>query len=446
MDDVSQLARRVADSLARHGCLEGVDRVLVGFSGGADSTALLLLLRELGIPLVAHHIHHGLRGDEADADATWCEDFCATRDIPFQLHRLDVMAQQRSRESIEPAARRCRLQLWCQLCRPGDAVALGHHADDAVEDLLLRLARGANASGLTGLRPVRTIHGVRFVRPLLELTRDELRDYLQSLDIDDWREDHTNADPVHRRNAVRHRLLPAFRRVFDGDAGLHRALAALQDDADYLEAQARQALRPQFSLVDWRELPPALLPRVLRLWLARETGADALLRHTDIARLRQALDLRPSHPVEIPLASGPILVLDPAGLRLRELSPALPERHWHWQETPHLALPEIGAELVVSPSPDVPGETFSRAQLPAVLTIRSRKPGDRLIPFGKHSPKKLQDLFTDARIPRDQRDSFPVVLAGATIIWVPGLRRAEFGRVTPNEPSVRLALRAAPSS
>ena len=441
MDDANQLARRVGTYLAQHQCLAGIDRLLVGFSGGADSTALLLLLRQLGLPLVAHHIHHGLRGPDADADAAWCRQFCATRDIPFALHHLSIPDLQCPREGTEAAARRCRLQLWGQLCTPRDAVALGHHADDAIEDLFLRLARGANATGLTGLRPRRQIHGIRLVRPVLFCSRDELRHYLLAHGIDDWREDHTNADPVHRRNAIRHRLLPAFREIFQGDAGLHRALAALQDDATYLEAQASAALHPLMSLANWQQLPPALLPRVLRLWLHRQTQRDTPPTHADIARLHHELQRDRAQPIELPLVGGPTLILDPDGLRLKATTTTLPQRHWHWHDTPILPLPEIHAELVIDPTGTTPGESFARASLPPILTIRTRQPGDRLIPFGSHTPKKLQDLFTDAHIPRDQRDTFPLLLADDTIIWVPGLRRAEFARVSPGQQAIRICLR-----
>lgn len=443
MPAASQLATRVADVLAEQHLLDGVDRLLVGFSGGADSTALLLLLSELGLPLVAHHFHHGLRGTAADEDAAWCEQFCAQRGLPFALHHLRVPEQRHSREGTEAAARRCRLESWQELCGSREAVVLGHHASDAVEDLLLRLARGANASGLTALRPRRELAGVLFLRPLLELRHEELCAYLREQGVEDWREDHTNADPVHRRNAVRHQLLPAFQTVFDGDAGLHRALAALREDADYLEAQAAAALRPAMTPDDWRQLPPALLPRVLRLWLQQETGGDTPPQHTDIARLRHELSRPLARPVELPLAAGPALILDSTGLHLKASPQALPERLWHWQEDPVLSLPEIHAELAVDPTGTIPGETFALDQLPPVLTVRSRRPGDRLVPFGSSTPKKLQDLLVDAHVPRAERDAVPLLLAGDTIIWVPGLRRAEFGRVQSDEPSVRLSFRPA---
>ena len=121
--------------------------------------------------------------------------------------------------------------------------------------------------------------------------------------------------------------------------------------------------------------------------------------------------------------------------------PPLPERCWHWQRDPVLPLPEIHAELVVDPAGDSPGESFARASLPPLLTVRSRRSGDRLVPFGGHTPKKLKELFIDAHVPRPQRDAFPVLLAEDTILWVPGLRRAEFGRIAPGQPAVRFVLR-----
>jgi tRNA(Ile)-lysidine synthase len=108
-------------------------------------------------------------------------------------------------------------------------------------------------------------------------------------------------------------------------------------------------------------------------------------------------------------------------------------------------LPEIQAQLVASHDSTHPGETFARDALPPVLTVRSRLPGDRLVPFGSRTPKKLQDLLVDARLPAEQRDALPILVAEGTIIWVPGLRRAEFGRTSPGQETVHIALRPLPS-
>lgn len=431
-----------------------ISRVWSGFSGGADSTALICVLQELGLELTAVHMHHNLRGEDADEDARWCEAFCRNRTIPFLRIDLDVPAIRAPGESLEEAARRARLDAWRRLAGPDDVVALGHHLDDCLENVLLRLARGSNCSGLTGLRAVACVEGVSFIRPFLELRRADLETYLTERDIRDWRHDGSNNDPTYRRNAVRHKLLPLFRQHFDGDAGLVQALAALRQDADCLESQALQALDSVTTLENWRALHPALFGRVFRLWLARETGQDWPLRHAALERLTAALH-RPesSPPGEIPLAAGMRVCVSRSGVSLLTQPALLCPRQWAWRTHPRLEMPEIGAVLTAEPgmdradmldrtSPD--HEVFAAAALPDVLHVRAWRPGDRMLCFGARKEKKLQDVFTDDHVPREQRERIPVVIAAEHIIWLAGLRRGEIGRVGHvNEETVRLSFHQA---
>ena len=145
---------------------------LVGFSGGADGTALLLGMHQANTGVfTAVHFHHGLRGAEADADEAWCRTFCATRSIPFISKHLDVPYNTRRGESCEEAARRLRLEAWQALSQGKKPILLAHHADDAIEELFLRLARGSNTSALVPLKPVRKLHGLTILRPLLSFRK-----------------------------------------------------------------------------------------------------------------------------------------------------------------------------------------------------------------------------------------------------------------------------------
>ena len=135
--------------------LPEVNSYIVGFSGGADSTALLLLLEEAFPCIEAVHLNHGLRGDAAAADEDWCRNFCRERGIPYVSVALNVPAKRCLGEGIEAAGRRLRLAYWRDTTNSECAVALGHHADDCIEDLLLRATRGANSGGLTPMRPRR---------------------------------------------------------------------------------------------------------------------------------------------------------------------------------------------------------------------------------------------------------------------------------------------------
>ncbi len=413
-------------------------RAFVGFSGGADSTALLLLLSQAGVEVTAVHFQHGIRGAAAEADAVWCEQFCAVRKIRFVRENLVVPSNRLRGESVEEAARRLRLEAWRRLAdADGDVVFLAHHADDALEDLLLRLARGGNCTGLTGLRDERFIDGVRFLRPLLDIRKIQLEEFLRSQGVVDWRLDATNDDSAYRRNAVRNELLPLMRRIFDGDGGLRQSLRVLRQDADYLESQADVFFERLTDLESWRRIPMALLPRVLRMWIQTKTGKDELPARTTVERVAVELQRFSGHPVEFMTESGWRLRLTKDGMELLQgeakesIETKLPVVEWRWREQPTLLwngyLLKIGGAN---------GERFTAKSLPDVLTIRSWQSGDRMIPFGQTKPKKLQDVFSDAKIPREKRHRLPLVCAGETIVWVPGVRRAEFGRVSSGEVAV----------
>ena len=455
-----QVLERVRAFVREHGLLDAVADLRVGFSGGADSTALLVILCELfrGERFTAVHLHHGIRGRDADADAVWCEAFCREHGIPFESVRLDVPSRRLSGESLEAAARRRRLDYWRMSAgADGVAVALGHHADDAVETLLLRLTRGSNVSGLVALRPLRFVGGVRFIRPLLVLRRVEIEAFLRACGIREWCEDRSNRDVRLRRNAVRHRWLPVIRESLEGDDnGLLRSLDALADDADFLEAEAClvQVRTPR----DLARLHPALLPRVLRRWIAGQLGHDVLLRRDAVVRVREELARREVlQPRRIPLGDGIVVVVTPDSLRVERGWGPLVHREWPWRVQPVLEMPECGMRIeaaVVSDSVKAPGcaleaamnveaveEVFAESALPDILTVRGRMPGDRLVPFGRRKPVKLQDVFVNAGVPREWRDAVPVVIAGGEIIWVAGVRRAEFGRVVAAEASVQKTVR-----
>ena len=413
-------------------------RVFVGFSGGADSTALLLLLSQAGQAVTAVHFQHGIRGDAAEADAAWCEQFCMARNIRFVRENLAVPSNRLRDESVEEAARRLRLEAWRRLVNAeGDVVFLAHHADDALEDLLLRLARGGNCTGLTGLRDERFINGVRFLRPLLDVRKIQLEDFLRSQGVADWRLDATNDDSAYRRNAVRNELLPLMRRIFDGDGGLRQSLRVLRQDADYLEAQAEEYFKRLTDLESWRQIPMALLPRVLRIWIQSIMGKDELPARSTVERLAVELQRFSGHPVEFMTEGGWRLRLTKEGVELlqgeaKESSETEPPAvEWRWREQPVIHwngyVLRIGGEN---------GERFAAKSLPDVLTIRSWQSGDRMVPFGQTKPKKLQDIFSDAKVPREKRHQLPIVCADDMIIWVPGVRRAEFGRVMQGEDTV----------
>jgi tRNA(Ile)-lysidine synthase len=421
---------------------------LVGFSGGADSCALLVALQQLDHPLTAVHFHHGLRGKKADQEAAWCREFCQQRGIPFRSQCLRVRQQKQASESIEEAARRLRLQALQKLSDDGHApVFLAHHADDCLEDIFLRMARGANSSGLTGLRTVRRVGKVLLCRPLLKVRKADLENFLRSHGVAEWCLDNSNQDNRFRRNAVRNLLLPEFRRIFHTDSGLLQTRQTLLEDAEFLEELAQKQLPSLTSRAAWRNVPPALLPRVLRLWWRREFFQDIPPSASLCRRLQLALLKDNSSGEIIPAGRGRQLFLDKNGLRrweTRQGDP--PSRQWDWRQSPCLTLPDENVfflacakgEKILPPGKVLAEECFDSAKMPLLLLIRFWRAGDSMTPFGGTFHKKLQDLFTEARIARDRRRHIPLLLAGSQIIWVPTVRRAEFARVTETKEKIKI--------
>lgn len=438
---MTSLEQHIQDFLKKHPASHG----FVGFSGGIDSTALLLLLHDAGINVTAVHFQHGIRGDEAESDAKWCLDFCKQRKIDCHLIRLDVPKRRNQGESLEEAARRLRLQAWKTLWEESPRpIFLAHHADDSMEELFLRLARGSNCTGLTSLRESRCLDGMTFLRPLLTIRKEELRQYLLSCNIDDWRTDSTNSDSHYRRNAVRNHLLPLFNELFGTDAGLLQSLKVLKIDADYLELQAQKALSELKDIHSWQQLHEAILPRVFRLWRQQQDGVDEAPSRAFTQELAHLLRDFNGTPVSLQLNPSSIIRLSQRGIRLIPMTGSVvPDitYDWNWRLQSELHIPELGVTLSThsnsqnvinpawTPNDDCIEEHFSSASLPDHLTIRTWKAGDRMIPFGQSKSKKIQDIFTDAHIPRVKRGHYPVILADDTIIWIPGLRRAEFGRI-----------------
>jgi tRNA(Ile)-lysidine synthase len=231
------------------------DRLCVAVSGGADSVALLLTLHaareSLGIGLSAVHVHHGLRGEEADADQRFVEDLCIAHDIPLHLHQASVpnrVAQ--THETIEEAARNLRYEIFTNLLASGhaDTILTAHTLDDQSETVLMKLLRGAWTEGLSAIHPVITLAKGKILRPFLQTRRADIEAYLTQLN-QPWRTDSTNADTIYTRNKIRHELLPQLRTY---NPNLDQTLANMAELAREEETRWQTELN--------RLLPQLLLP------------------------------------------------------------------------------------------------------------------------------------------------------------------------------------------
>ena len=446
------MIERVQQYAAEHTLWEPRTRVVAAVSGGSDSVAMLLILHELASrgDLVLGglaHLNHHVRGADADRDAAFCRDLAVRLEIPALLGDADVPALAvEAGESIEVAGRHARQRFFSEIAQSANAdrVAVAHTRDDQSETVLLRLTRGAGATGLAGMVPRRG----PLVRPVLDVTRGQLQEFLRSRG-EVWREDATNLDVSIPRNLVRHEVLPRLRRINpQADAAIARAADVLRLDADLLETLANAAFvqnvdvdaetssvlirAPQFS-----KLPPALATRVARYALetanpSRSYGLEEAQALCAFAAGGGADDV-PGVEMER-LAAKVVLSKRESSEAPTVVSFELKLRVPGTVEAPHGRW-AVSAAGPLPPPPDVDRGPLSvvvdASDLGDHLIVRPRRPGDRLQPLGASGRKKVQDVLVDRKVPRDDRDRLAIVTTqNGQIVWVAGEVLAEPFRVT----------------
>jgi tRNA(Ile)-lysidine synthase len=450
MSSHEPLIRRVARSIRERALAGEGDAIVAAVSGGADSVALLLILHALAARARWRlagvvHVNHGLRGAESDEDEAFVRALAARLSLPIEVARVDVRARVRERhQSIEAAARDLRYAAFADAVSALGAtvVATGHTQDDQAETVLLRLLRGAGSRGLGGIRAKRG----RYVRPLIDCRRQDLRAFLTAA-RESFREDASNADLAIARNRVRHTLLPVLERDWPGAVRALARTAELAADDERVLARTAKEMAPALSLspgsgvqLDVRglvPLPAAIARRIVRDAI-ESAGGTASLRDVDAVR-RLARAPRPDGRIDLGgfevSRRGPVLRFRAAharGGRVRPFEYVLPVpgevRIDETGTTIRASIRKGLPDTVVSAGRDEAWVDLAAMALP--LVVRSRRPGDRLRPFGGPGSRKLQDVLVDAKIPREARDRVAVVAdARGTIVWVAGVAAAEAGRV-----------------
>ena len=404
------------------------EELLIGVSGGADSVALLDALVKLGWRPHVCHLNHQHRGADSDADAEFVRQLAGKYGLPATIEvmsNVNVGATSRSRPDprdrdaapTEETWRRARFDFFASVAAQTGIhkLALAHTADDQVETFLMRLLRGAGVPGLAGIWPERQFGSLRVIRPLLDVSRSEVLEYLRVNGLA-WREDASNADPRFLRNRIRHELLPLLERDYNP-----AIREVLRRTVEILRAEARGE-------------PVADQRRALREWLGDELGFD------HIEAVRQL-------PVggEVTLPGGVAIRREHDGLHVAG-APEPVTNHWPLNLAGATELPELGLRLhceIVGQAARLPlleigkraacptDESLDADALGAAPLVRTWQEGDRFQPLGMSQEKKLQDFFVDEKIPRRHRGRTPLLIAAdGRIAWVVGCRIAEPFKVT----------------
>lgn len=452
----------IAGFIEAEGLFSSAQKVLLALSGGADSCSLIYsvcALKKRGLvdtDFICAHINHQLRGHDADTDEDFVKAQCEKLDLPLSVRRVDVAGFAKDNKlSIETAARQLRMDLLLDIAKANDCktIATAHHKDDNAETMVQRLARGTGFRGTCGIWPAKEFgEGIRFVRPMLCVTRDEIIEYLQGRQLK-WCTDRTNEDLKYRRNYIRHRLIPDLQEQYENDIAedlfelscvSRRFYRFIHSQAEKIWQDSAQCSedKVELNLAAFLQQPPEVKAELVRLALTKLGCGQRDLTMQHFEKIFKLAEQGISGK-QIELPGGFIALREYEKLIFYKITAKAKK---NLSESIELSIPgqsQFGDYLVEATVSEAGGgvdefkrnktgsaECFDLDKLKLPLVVRFRKDGDRFVPFGQCKAKKIGKFLTAQRVPAKVREGVVIVAAREKIIWVWPIRMSEEVKVT----------------
>ncbi len=433
--------KQVWQTIEKFHMLEEGDRVLAGVSGGPDSIALLHILEayraSCSFELFVAHVNHKLR-PEAGIEAMYVQKLCEQKQIPFRLFQADVAEYARKHGmSLEQAGHEVRHACFRTAAKDWQItkLALGHHADDRAESVILHLLQGCGLDGLTAMPP----KDGWLIRPFAFVQKADLLQYCRQQGLQ-YFTDATNLEPGCLRNQIRLEVLPQLKSYQPQIADmLLRMQESCGEDAAYLKQCTAELWKQHGSTENHRAVFPAdvlqrqhiaMQRRILRYLYRQVRGSEQNLSFRQTEQMRQ-IAMEQAGSKELHLADGLLFIREYNQLCILKKPAETGEYYYVWDAEADLEVPEAGCVFMAGNGADIGDGIYidvDAERISRPLSIRNRRPGDVLaMPFGH---KKLKAFFIDKKIPAAQRDQIPVVLSGSEIIWIPGYYVADCVRIT----------------
>ena len=437
--------RKVALYINEHGMLDNCDCVVAGLSGGADSVALVHILnkicRERGIELVAVHVHHGIRGSEADGDMLFCKELCSRLNVKFREFAYDVPEYaKRNRLTCEEAGRILRYNSLRQVAAEyGSArIAVAHHMNDQAETVIFNVARGSGIRGLRGMLPV---NGTT-IRPLLCCTRDEIEDYIEETGLD-FRTDSTNDCDDYARNIIRHKAIPSMEKVNSAAVrNIAKAAERCTEAEEYLEKETGKLyVRLKKNMDDkiYLKIDGSIHPYMVKRLIRRTISDMAGLKDVTSDQIKKVVALINSDCGKKSDISG--------GIWAERASEGILFYREHGGNSfcMELKAPMItvlpdgrgnisldveawsSRQKILS---EVYTKQFDYDKIENGLCLRTRRDEDYLVIDGQGHRKKLNQYFINAKVPAAVRDDVLLLADGNHIIWVIGMRISDYYKIS----------------
>lgn len=448
--------QKVKVYVERFHMIEPKDTIVLGISGGADSVCLLKILARWkaawGISLRAVHVHHQLRGEEADADERFVRELCENEGIPCRVFHEDVQGMaQREKIGLEEAGRIARYRCFATVCEDvgGGKIALAHHQDDLAETMLHHLVRGTGMAGLCSLKPV---SGNR-IRPLLCLEKEEILVYLKAAG-QPWRTDSSNLEDDYTRNRIRHHVLEELKTEVNPRAVRHMAqLSEELEETRVVLAQVAAEKRRQYVrksekgmlLAEELKKEPDLIGRQIVHDLLKEiSGKQKDFTRIHVEAVQELWNRKVGARRDLPYGMQAIRMY--GGIYLERKAEKCKTRDSEKNAGIQMNVQSEGTEsfqigeltLTVSRTArdfgEIPEKKYTKwfdyDRIKQTLVIRHRQPGDRICLFDGGGSKKLKDYLIDRKIPAQKRDQLWLLADGSDILWIIGDRISAAYKVT----------------
>ncbi|HEX3028065.1 MAG TPA: tRNA lysidine(34) synthetase TilS [Clostridia bacterium] len=454
------MIEKILKTIKKYNLIENGDSIVVGVSGGPDSICLLHVLYclrdELGIRIYAVHINHMLRGSEADMDQDYVRRFCSDKGIQLFERSVDVRAVSDAKGiSLEEAGREARYQEFRTVAEitGSGKIAVAHNKNDQAETILMHIIRGTGLDGLKGMEYNRG--GV--IRPLLDISRSEIEYYCDQQGLSP-RIDSSNLENIYTRNKIRLDLIPYIKKLLDIDISnsLIRMASLIKDDSIFIEGCVKEAYEGCVAEKDSNSIimdiskligyDTSIMRRVIRNAIRELKGE---IKGIENVHVENALELARFGRTgsEIHLPGGLRIEKSYSNLKLKiannKKKPSKFNKRISIPGT--TSIPENGftVEAALINTADIQTELklyrqdgfiqfFDYEALSEGIYIRNRENGDIFKPLKSKGKKKLKEYFIDSKIPRELRDSIPLVAIGNEIVWIIGYKISDKFKVTEN--------------
>lgn len=441
------------ETMKKYNMLDGTKKIIVGFSGGADSVALLHFLyfftseRKKIFDVAAVHVNHGLRGEEAQRDENFAVSFCEKLGIEITIKKINVNEiAEITKTGLEEAGRKARYQIFESLAKEtGTKISTAHTLSDSCETFLLNFTRGTALKGLCGIPPIRG----NIIRPLINVTRTEIEEYCKKNNLN-YIHDSSNFEKNYTRNKIRLDVIPHLKSInpdFENSAA--RTLSALEEDEKYLDGKVLEAFKYAKSEVGYnvdrlKTLPNSIKNRVVLKIIRSFTDKPIDQKHINLVN-----NLINDFSSAVTLPSNIKIINKNNNLQVVNKV----ERNnfkWEYLLKKLNILTEIDTNIIIkvitfSEYQKLKSESsrnvtwaFDFEKLPEKSVIRNRRPGDKFTLPSRNITKSIKKLFSELKIPENLRNKIPLIAFENEIIWIDNIGVSK--NYIPNKDTKKIAI------